>query len=145
MPVSIEGFGSGVTSPVALAIELHEDQIPDFDVAAAVAAECAIGVALIGSRRAHVVMDFAARAARAGIAHGPEVFLQPGNGDDAVARRADVDPQLERLFVGTEHHAGSDFGAAEDGEVELVDAGCANLPAAEVISSQANATASFLK
>src|SRR6266481_1369764 len=58
---------------VADAIELHEHQVPDFDVAAAFAAEFAVGVTLIRGCGAHVVVNFAAWAARAGIAHGPEV------------------------------------------------------------------------
>src|SRR5882672_7480284 len=48
---------------VAYAVELHEHQVPDFDVAAALAAEFAVGVTLIGSGGAHVVVNFAARAA----------------------------------------------------------------------------------
>ena len=81
-----------------VAIELHEDEIPDFDVAAAFAAEFAIGVALIGRRGAHVVVNFAARAAGAGVAHGPEIFFQAGDGNYAIARRADVHPQIRALL-----------------------------------------------
>ena len=91
----MDGFGSGSQRSRSIAIELHEDQIPDFDVAAAFAAERAVGVALLGGRRAHVVVNFAARAAGAGVAHGPEVFLQAGNRDHALARRADVRPQTQ--------------------------------------------------
>ncbi len=57
-PVSTEGFGRGLRLAAGVAIELHEDQIPDFDVAAAIAGELAIGVALIGGGRAHVVVRF---------------------------------------------------------------------------------------
>ena len=83
------------------AVELHEDEIPDFDVAAAIAGEFAIGVALFGSGGAHVVMDFAARSAGAGIAHGPEVFLQPRNGENAVSGNILRQPKTFRFFVHT--------------------------------------------
>jgi hypothetical protein len=33
MPVSIEGRGSGVSVAARVAVELHEDQVPDFDEA----------------------------------------------------------------------------------------------------------------
>jgi pyruvate/oxaloacetate carboxyltransferase len=44
MPVSIEGLGSGVQHALAIAVELHEHQVPDLDVASALAAELAVGV-----------------------------------------------------------------------------------------------------
>ncbi len=99
MPVSTDGLGRGLSVPVDIAIELHEDEIPDFHVAAALAAELAIGVALVGRGGAHVVENFAARAARAGIAHGPEIFFQPGNGNDAIFRSAGFFPERGRFGV----------------------------------------------
>ena len=48
--MSIEGFGSGVERAARVAIELHEHEIPDLDVAAALAGEFAVGVAFFGSR-----------------------------------------------------------------------------------------------
>jgi hypothetical protein len=118
--MSLEAISFDVAQ-VADAIELHEDEVPDFDVAAAIAAEFAIGVALVGSGRAHVVVNFAARAARAGIAHGPEIFLQAGNRNHALARRANIDPKLQRLFVRAQNFSRSNFGAAKDGERQLID------------------------
>ena len=82
-----------------VAIELHENQIPDLHVAPAVAAELAIRVARARKPRAHVVVNFAARAARAGVAHGPEIFLQAGNGNHALLRRAHAHPMLDRFVV----------------------------------------------
>src|SRR5271169_4461529 len=38
-------FGKGIELAGSVAIELHEDEVPDFDVAAAVAGKLAIGVA----------------------------------------------------------------------------------------------------
>ena len=104
-----------------VAIELHEDQIPDFDVAAAVAGESAIGVALIGGSRTHVVMDFAARAARAGVAHGPEIFLQAGNRDDAILGRADSGPEGGGFAIGFELPGRRNLRAAENREVQFLD------------------------
>ena len=75
-------------------------KIPDFDVAAAIAGEFAIGVALIGGGGAHVVMNFAARTAGTGIAHRPEIFLEAGNFDDAIFRRADFVQSLRGFVIG---------------------------------------------
>ena len=100
-------------------------------------------MSLIGRGRAHIVMNFAARAAGAGIAHGPEVFLQAGDGNDAVARRAGTHPQVQGLFVGAQDISGRDLRSAEHRKVELIEGIPNHL--GEVISSQANAMASFLK
>src|SRR5271165_3257910 len=63
----------GSKRAAGIAIELHEDQIPDFYVAAAIAREFAVSVAFLGGCRLHVVENFAAGAARAGVSHGPEI------------------------------------------------------------------------
>ena len=62
----------------SVAVELHEDQIPDLDPAAAGAGQ--IAVAVIRQRAdAEVVMKFRAGPAGAGFAHRPEVvfFSEP--------------------------------------------------------------------
>ena len=97
---------------------MHEDEIPDFDVAAALAGEFAVGVALFGGLRAHVVEDFAARATGSGVAHGPEIVFEAGDGHDAIGSDV-IQPEGASVFVNAELVAGSDFGAAEDGGVEL--------------------------
>ena len=82
---------------VGAALELHEDQVPDLDVAIAFLIGRAGRAA--GNLRSVVVEDLAARATRAGVAHRPEV------GALAQARealRADADvlqPDLRRLVV----------------------------------------------
>src|SRR5258708_31436458 len=95
--------GSELTAGVA--IELHEHEIPDFDEAAAVARKCAFrgsnSVTKIGSGGAHVVMNFTARSARAGVAHGPEVFLPARKGAKAGRRNILSQPKTLRLFVHT--------------------------------------------
>ena len=72
-----------------IAVVLHEDEVPQLDVAAAVARELAVGVTLLARARPKVVMDFRARTARSGLAHGPEVVLLV-QAEDAVARDANI-------------------------------------------------------
>ncbi len=79
------GLGQWTQLTTGVTVVLHEDEIPDFNVTAAVAGEFTIGVALLGSGRPHVVVNFAARSAGAGVAHCPEVFFQTGNGENAVS------------------------------------------------------------
>src|SRR5205085_11891666 len=94
-----------------VAIELHEDQIPDLDIAAAVAAKGAILVAEVAGGRAHVVVDLRARPARAGIAHGPEVIFH-AHGEDALFGRANFQPEVLRVAIARDVAF-----AFEDGEV----------------------------
>ncbi len=86
----------GIEVAGSVAIELHEDEVPDFDVAAAVAGKRAVSRCAIWRSRvvngcdAHIVENFAAGAAGAGVAHGPEIIFQAGNRKDAVFGRADI-------------------------------------------------------
>src|SRR5438445_471345 len=57
-------------------VELHEHQIPEFDIPPAIAAKCAISVPLIRSGHAHVVVNLAARPAGTGVAHLPEIVFR---------------------------------------------------------------------
>ncbi len=98
--------------PALRAIELHEDEVPDLHPAAAVGAGL-----LIEEREVDVVavepMDFGARAARAGLAHRPEV-VGHAHADDAVVREAaDLLPDRARFVVG-----GDPVGTAEHGDDE---------------------------
>src|SRR5207237_4575540 len=99
-----------------ISIELHENQVPDFDVAAAFAAELAIRVAGIRSRRAHVVVNFAAWAARACIAHGPEILLEARDLNDAALRCAHLNPVPSGLVVSGELLSRCDLSAAQQRE-----------------------------
>ncbi len=110
----------GIEIAAGVSVELHENEVPDFDVAAAVAGEFAIGVTLIRGGRAHVVEDFAAWTAGAGVAHRPEVFFQSGNADDAILGRADFFPAICGFAIHGQFIAG-DFRSTEYGEVELVE------------------------
>ena len=105
MPVSTEGAGSGVKLILArlhfAAIELHEDEVPHLgdDVARAVDVRGAVlRVARIG---AHVVMNLAARPARTGLAHLPEIILA-AKAQNSFSRRADLLPEPFRVFVRTD-------------------------------------------
>ena len=80
-----------------LLLVLHEDEIPDLDEAVAVGFGRAGRAA--GNVVAVVVEDFRARAARAGVAHGPEI-VRRRDADDAPVRQAgDLLPQVEGLVV----------------------------------------------
>ena len=78
---------------VGLAVELHEDVVPDLDVAVAVFVRRTRRAA--GDVRAVVVEDLGARTAGAGIGHLPEVVggerraLVVADADDAIGRQAD--------------------------------------------------------
>src|SRR6266849_1188718 len=78
---------------LACALILHEHQMPDFDIPSAVAAERAVRMSLIRSGRAHVVMNLAAGAAGAGVAHLPEVVFG-AEFVDTVFGNALAEPQI---------------------------------------------------
>ena len=85
-------------------LELHEHQVPDLDPAIAVAGRA---LALAPRRLdravnlgALQVMDLAAGAAGAGLAHGPEVVLVAQADDAIVADAGDLLPEHARLVVG---------------------------------------------
>src|SRR6266567_7016431 len=102
------------------AVVLHEHEVPDFDVTAAVAREFAVSVERFCSGLAHIVMDFAAGAARTGIAHGPEVFFETGNGKNSVRRNFLRKPMALGFLIDSQGGARRDLGAAEHGEVKFV-------------------------
>ena len=81
---------------VRLRVELHEDEVPDLDVAVlAPVLRAALGAEL----RAEVPEDLGARAARAGVAHAPEVVVAQAL--DPRRRHADVvAPDRLGLVVG---------------------------------------------
>ncbi len=76
---------------------LHEDEVPDLDETVAVG----VGRARRAARNmvAMVVEDLRARAARAGVAHRPEI-VAGGDADDAMLGQArDAPPEIERGVV----------------------------------------------
>ncbi len=92
------GLGKVANDLIVLLLVLHEDVVPDLHEAVAVlirrtgrAAEDVVAV---------VVEDFRAGAARAAVAHGPEVVGR-GDADDLVVREAgDLLPDVEGFVVG---------------------------------------------
>ena len=86
-----------------VAVELHEHEVPDFDVAVAVGVRRAGRAA--GNFLAVVVKDFGAGAAGAGLAHLPEIVRTTArlvtDTRDAVSRHADfIGPDVVGLIVG---------------------------------------------
>jgi len=63
-------------------------------------------VAFFGCSGAHVVENLAAWAARAGVAHGPEIVFKAGNFKDAIGRNVLREPEIFRFVIGTKFVAG---------------------------------------
>ena len=79
MPVSMFCFGSGVSVPSGVQVELHEDEVPELEEAlAALAAGRAVGLAA-AVLLAPVVVELGARPARAGLPAGPQKFSERGS------------------------------------------------------------------
>ena len=100
--------GQGSHVALFVAVELHEDQVPQFDVAAAIARKAQSLWPEVAGCGPEVVMDFRARPAGAGLAHGPEIVLLVQAEDSLFAPRQRLWPRclpLHRL--------------REDGDVEL--------------------------
>ncbi len=100
------GFGQGMQGALLVAVELHEHQIPNFDVAIAIGIGAARRPA--GDVRAMVVKNFRAGAAGAGVTHLPEVIALVGfaagrvaHAHNALLRHADVvGPMVIGFVVG---------------------------------------------
>ena len=88
-------FGSGSTRAVLVQRVLHEHEVPELEVALAVAA----GPLVVGAEvRAAVHVELRARPAGPGRAGLPEV-LRAWQPHDALLRDADRPPELDRLLV----------------------------------------------
>src|SRR5690242_15509906 len=95
------GLGKRSELAVRRTLELHEDEIPDFDVAITIFIRRAGGAAW--DMRTVIVENLAARAARTGISHGPEVRLL-SHARKSVGRDADLlQPNVGGLIVVPEH------------------------------------------
>ena len=87
-------------------VELHEDEVPELDVAVAplaVGPAVALAAAVLG---AAVVVELGARAARAGLAGGAPEVLGAREGHDPLARQALAEPRLHGDVVLPEAEAG---------------------------------------
>ncbi len=82
---------------VRLAVELHEDVVPDLDVAVAAALDAAAHRLRAGNVVAAEIVDFRARAARPGVAHLPEVVGEAEFGDPVGRHQSG--PDVERRMV----------------------------------------------
>ncbi len=91
------GLGQFEPVPVGKLLVLHEHQVPDLDEAVAVGVGRAGRAA--GDMLAVVVENLRAGAARAGVAHRPEI-IGGGDADDAPVRQAgNLLPKAESLVV----------------------------------------------
>ena len=88
---------------ILISIELHEDEIPDLHISAAVAWEYAVQVAELARVRTDVIVDFRTRSAWTGFAHLPEVVLLIQT-DNAFSRHTRARrPNLCRRIIFAEH------------------------------------------
>src|SRR5437588_11236680 len=95
-------------------IELHEHQVPNFDVPTAIAAESAVGVSLVRRDRAHVIVNLAAWPAGTGVANLPEVILGT---ELEIPLLPDTLPEPQVVGLLVARHAAFTL---EDGHEELV-------------------------
>jgi hypothetical protein len=96
MPVSIDCIRQ--VRRVLELLELHEDEVPDLDEPVAVLVRAARRAA--PDVIAVIVEDLGARAARAGIAHLPEIVGGRDADDPVVGQAGDLLPEIEGLVVG---------------------------------------------
>ena len=82
------------------ALELHEDEVPDLEIAPRVGPLVPRDLRLI---RTPVDVDLAARAAGAGLAHRPEIVLLAAAHDPIGRQTRDPPPEIEGLVVLLEH------------------------------------------
>ena len=102
MPVSTCLAGSSDRAAVLGAVVLDEHQIPQLDVPGAVAVDAALvagDACHVAGCRAAVEVDFAARAAGAGLAHLPEVFFLAEAAHSFARQAADLEPELLGFVV----------------------------------------------
>ena len=102
MPVSTCLDGSSDKLAVFFAVVLNENQIPQLDVAGAVAVDAAFmtgDALLIAGRRTAVEMNLAARTAGTGLAHFPKIFFFAEAAYPLGRQAADLGPELLRVIV----------------------------------------------
>jgi hypothetical protein len=115
------GLGKGMQHALLIAVELHEHEIPDFDVAVAVGVGRARRTAF--DARAMVIEDLAARPAGAGVGHLPEVvrlvlLALVADAYDTVCGQTDhLRPQRVGFVVGVVHRG------PQAARIQLVDLG----------------------
>src|ERR1035437_7004663 len=100
--------------PAGIPVELHEHQVPEFNVAPAIAAKRAVCMTLVAGRHAHVVVNLAAGTAGTGVAHLPEIIFR-AELVDAIFRHTLAKPQVVGLGI-----ARNSVFALKDRDVELL-------------------------
>ena len=89
-----------LATAVLVALELHEDEVPDLEIAARVRS---FVEADFGQFRRGIDEDLAARAAGPGVAHGPEVVLLATAQNPLRRQPGQPHPEVRRLVVLPEH------------------------------------------
>ena len=92
------GFGQRRAIAIGILVKLHEDQVPYLDKAVTIFVR-RTGRAT-GNVLAMIVEDFAARTARPGIAHGPEIVARRDADDPLIGQAGNLAPQIKRLVIG---------------------------------------------
>jgi hypothetical protein len=91
------GLGERVKNTVGIAVKLHKDKIPEFQMAVAVTVGVAIRSAAAGARSL-IYMYLAARSAGSGFPHLPEIILLAPPKDLFFAE-SDPAPEIKSLVV----------------------------------------------
>src|SRR5262249_48319335 len=88
---------------VLIPIELHENEIPDFDITATLTWKGAVGVSPLAGFGAEVIVNLGAWSTRASVAHLPEVVLLVES-DNPVGRNANFfGPDSGGFVIFAEH------------------------------------------
>ena len=113
-------LGEILARAVGLLVELHENEVPDFDEPVAILVRAAGRAS--GNAFAMIVEDFRAGPARAGIAHGPEIVRRADPDDPGIVEAGDLFPQRCGFIV---------FGIDRDEQLFRIEREflCAQLPA----------------
>ena len=85
---------------IRVALELHENEVPELEPAAAVRVWLLAKLARIDVVQAKAVVNLGARSAGAGVAHLPEIVLGAASDDALVGKARDVLPNCSGFVVG---------------------------------------------
>ncbi len=85
------GLGEIFARAIGLLVELHENEVPDFDEPVAILIRAAGRAS--GNAFAMIIEDFGTRAARTGVTHGPEIVRCADPDDPGILEAGDLFPE----------------------------------------------------